>query len=847
MEHDQKHFDIEAHDSHQGAYSSEEKISSSSPLSAIVAYLELGDTHINSEESVAALVKALKSEQWQERAEAVQRLGMIGDDGAMEPIEVALQDEKAEVRAFAARALGNTAVGVPIQPLVAILNNELGEPAKVRAAAAWALGEIKEVGGEVPIQPLQVALEDKDEDVRAAAVRALGKFGDQAPKDQLKKTLLEDPAWHPREIAALALGNIGDQSAIGSLNAALSDRNTLVRNAAAYALEKLVGGGPGGQPPTLPSPLNEPFASQKGDMKSGSAASTEERDLSSRNEVLSGAGQGQPSFSTTVPISEQPDTTSEVITPLGIVEVKDTSPLENTQGERRKPTIIRDEKVEFIALEPPNLGTVPVVAQALDNQWVPRLPLKEIMAGKFAFKNVEKAVEALVRAEYIRALVNGKQVIINRAYLYNNSAVFQDYLTEGEAYDAFKTLLQEEVIVPFLMSEKTPNQPPRYGTTPAFQKWQQLCEEVRMHCLRFSWDEDTNLKESLAQLARRFHDFALTAISGDFERYIKDLGLDPSAESELRKRFGAMARMCLEYSEEQKYVTRDDLYKSFVTAGDNTAERSYDGTRPFAGEIKQLLDLAYNSNLADALGGYLLTPTDSLPRIALQEWQRAANQPKQLSAEELVKMLKRHAFSLINEGLYLKSMNLLRLQDVIEVRRMDEWIVYIMSLEELLKNPIEFTERAGQVYQNYAKLAERMTVQVAGRGAQGSLSIAALTAPWTPTAELILSASGSSISVTWTSEGPVYTFAGEELPRVGPGGLATFSARFNIGTSSGTKSQADLFTSLEFMKGTLQDAREQWKQIRSSLKAILGRQEGLTEPEGLKEVATLNDKVPVEA
>src|SRR6266567_7636593 len=116
--------------------------------------------------------------------------------------------------------------------------------------------------------------------------------------------------------------------------------------------------------------------------------------------------------------------------------------------------------------------------------------------------------------------------------------------------------------------------------------------------------------------------------------------------------------------EQSPYITRNILYQNFVTAGENTTARLYDGTKPFAGEIKQLLDLAYNGYLADALNGYLLTPIDSPNRLILQDWETLIRNKVQITGDTLIQMLRSNAFALLQEGLYLKSMGLLSLQDV---------------------------------------------------------------------------------------------------------------------------------------------------------------------------------------
>src|SRR6266516_6180724 len=405
-------------------------------------------------------------------------------------------------------------------------------------------------------------------------------------------------------------------------------------------------------------------------------------------------------------------------------KARDTEPLETVAGSEQQPPKDTDQhpeppekpqrpmvgqvgNVEFKQLEPSHLKSVPVLIQALDNQWLPRALMQSTLKSGQITKSIDRKLRRAVRAEYIRSLINGQQVILNRAYLYNNPAISQDYsLKKAPAREAFKALLAEEVIVPYLLGEKTPVDPPASGSGTitgyevrrAFSAWQKLCQEVRPCCVRFSWDGEENRQLTRQYLAERFNKFATSAAAGDIDTYLRDLQMDPSARSKFRKRVVELGQLCLDFIDRDRLATRNDLYKAFVTVGDNPAERKYDSMKPFAAEIKQLLDLDYNVNLPDALGGYLITPVDSLPRTALQEWQQMA-QRATITAEELMKLLQRVAFDLVGRSLNVASMDVLSLQDVREIRRMDEWAIYIQSLQTLLSDPLQFADGgAARVY-----------------------------------------------------------------------------------------------------------------------------------------------------
>jgi hypothetical protein len=456
---------------------------------------------------------------------------------------------------------------------------------------------------------------------------------------------------------------------------------------------------------------------------------------------------------------------------------------------------------------------------------VPKELLSKMINRSLGLNDVRSELERYVRVEYLRALVNTQQVVINRAYLYNNPAVFQDYLQPGESRDAFKELLSFGVIVPFFFNEQTPVDEPTpaefqvYTKDPrGFPAWQQLCQEVRTRCVRLSWDDEDNREFIRGQLARRFHDFAQNAVSGDVKEYIRDLGMPEGAEKPLRNHLGEMARTCLNFAVQDQLVTRDDLYQKFVTAdGTKTAEGKYDKNKLFASEIKRLLDLRYNVNLPDALGGYALTPIDSLPRTALQEWQQL-HDPKEINAELLVNLLRQTAFAVVQGGLYLESLGSLSLQDVQEVRRTVEWSNYIQRLQSLLIDPLQFPNPdtgAPAVYQSYVELAGVMTRLAAAR------RMGQRTARWTPVIELIVDIAGAVLSVVWSSQGMTYKVAGEVSTRIAPRG-APVVVRLIIRGLTELGAQADLKNSIDFMHGRIVDAQNQWEELLGQVSQLKG-------------------------
>jgi len=498
--------------------------------------------------------------------------------------------------------------------------------------------------------------------------------------------------------------------------------------------------------------------------------------------------------------------------------------------------------IEFERINKADLEAVPVIVQALDNQWLPRSLLEQAQKKGQVTGGIDRELRKAVRSEYIRSLINGQQVIINRAYLYNNPVISQDYTEKSSSErEAFKTLLEEGTIVPFLYSEETPVDRPEYELQEEiFALWQELCKEVRTHCIRLSWKNKENETLTRNELARRFHTFALSAAAGDVDTYLADLHLDPSAKNSLRQRLVEVGRLCLDASSQGKFVTRNILYKAFVTAGTNPSQRQFDNS-PLAGSIKQLLDLSYNCNLPDALGGYLITPVDSLPRTALQEWQQAVMRPT-ITGKELLELLQRTAFDLVGRGLNVESMDVLRLQDVREIRKTEEWSVYIQSLESLLKQPEQFADGgAANVYQSYAKLASQLTGLIDRQKRKDS----ALTS-WSPTIELVFNIAGAILTWRGSEAGPIWRLRGKVSDRV-EGDTAPVVGKLIIRDISEEQPQQDLSTGVDFMRFMVPDVQEEWYRIEREVRKLPGFQEILTPSEEENVDPTMSFKEQVAA
>jgi len=181
--------------------------------------------------AVPALIALLGDADANVRANAVWALGDIGDVRAVEPLIAALRD--ADVRWCAARALGELGDNRAVEPLIPLLGDA---DANVRVYAAGALGEINKDPRAFAV--LITALGDTGAQVRWSAAGALGKLGDIRAVGPLV-VLLGDADISVRGSAARALGCLGDIRAVEPLIPLLGDADANVRWSAAAALWKI--------------------------------------------------------------------------------------------------------------------------------------------------------------------------------------------------------------------------------------------------------------------------------------------------------------------------------------------------------------------------------------------------------------------------------------------------------------------------------------------------------------------------------------------------------------------------------------------------------------------------------
>ncbi|MBW2504803.1 MAG: HEAT repeat domain-containing protein [Deltaproteobacteria bacterium] len=180
--------------------------------------------------ALPAIAQVLNNASLHRRYVSAWALGEIGAPDGIPPLIAALDDENAEVRRYATRAL--------------IKFNQLSVPALIgylqTAQGNGAAGAIRALGDIADPRALDVLLKQAEGPHQAEAYLALGKLRNQRAEQTLIKGLTVQQ-WRARMNAAMALGPLGTEKAIRPLRKSLEDDVHVVREWSARSLEMITG------------------------------------------------------------------------------------------------------------------------------------------------------------------------------------------------------------------------------------------------------------------------------------------------------------------------------------------------------------------------------------------------------------------------------------------------------------------------------------------------------------------------------------------------------------------------------------------------------------------------------
>jgi HEAT repeat protein len=795
------------------------------------------------------------------RLAALRNMGRFGPAVQPQVLFTGLCDSLPQIRATTLETIASLASYQPI-PIAVLATFLYDTHPLVRTQTAWCLGHFRDA---IPVQALmEVIEEDEDVSVRAAALLALSK-SPAATLPAVTSLLLDalrDSEWQMREAAIQALSSNEETLPFNKLsNFVLYDDNELVRIAAMQALA--------GRDSNIPSAIK--ILRRLKDEENLQAFDTDSQQLlrSSAGAAIEGITQRLLSIVQSSQSSKEQQwaalRTLDALDQLHFVDIgilRSFISYENAWPDIReraasalqeisKGIPISKAGIKFLGLTPQHSIPAPLLTFALDASY--NILLIQYIAGtaRHSSEQLRLYIQTQIRSEYIRALLNSRTAIVPHESFYESPVLSRDFLHEGESYNAFLTLLRTWAIVPYLHQAQQPDQEPQHEPPPdAFAVWQQVCTSVLMQCLRLHWNkpavqDEQEFADFYAQLCK-----CLAMINVEqAQRILIAAGIPATLEQALGQQLHALRRRASELQHQFIHQdVRQEMQRSLL-AEDNATPQSIQtegiSSSPaipttsraiLDNTLKQFVDLAYYKLLAQKLHSPLSLPRGAMPLSALQEdrTNHAEGHPKLI--DTLVELAgKPSPFTLFEAGMYVESLSMLSLADVLTIRKSEEWESYVERLHKLLTSDTFILERdMPRLHRSYVRLMQSVTLHLLNRLPQEQARN--VRAYWQAIPSFEIEIGGARASILWEvrekRQEVLCRLSGREQPHLSASKSAPYSIAFSIGQSSIQRSTADLSQTFILSQGWLMHAKGEWlallAQLKDKVQQRVYRQEGVS-------------------
>lgn len=480
--------------------------------------------------------------------------------------------------------------------------------------------------------------------------------------------------------------------------------------------------------------------------------------------------------------------------------------------------------VRFYTVVPSDLDRAVCVVQAFDHQWLPDDLLQVAMASRRGMRDelLERERLRCSRTEYLRALVNSGQLVINHAFCYNNQILYRDYAEPGPQREAFKELISSRAIVPYLLTESSPVIPPSFSMLDAgWEGWKQIAKESPLTCLRLSWDSAQNAAHLTSELIMPFAQFIATVDDLDAGLLAAELRLPTGDVEALANRLQEVAAWARQWLTRESSLTRFDVYREFVVADEtHPGDGRYDPAKPFAAVIKKLADLRYNVSLPDALGAYLIVPNSSPQRRLLQEWHTSSPGHREPVTDgyQLSQVMSNLHFDRLGEIVDAPAtFDSLTLGDIVNLRSTDAGSHYYSALRDFTAQTS--LEMFGDPYKGAEFIAHSYTELIKETRYVASAKSASRQ-PWLPIVEMIVEYGGGVLQIYFNFTGNSARTFHISRPLM-PGASARTSSvviHLGIGRAIQSSGLSPIYNSIEVLRVKLDHGREDWEAFIGGLR-----------------------------
>ncbi len=345
--------------------------------------------------------------------------------------------------------------------------------------------------------------------------------------------------------------------------------------------------------------------------------------------------------------------------------------------------------IRYYQVSPGEVSPHAVYPFVMDNQWCPVSFYDDGRFLKHGFLSDELGAERerLQRQEICRGLLHARQLLVNRAFLQNSMVFIRWYKAKGtREYESFCRLLENGSVLLVLYREQMPCEETAYGNTD-WEAWKQLCAEHVTYGLRMDWEDDrTNEIETDKLLSFPFHNYCVTTAENKYrmEEMVSAFSLSEEEAEKMKRKWKQIQRRAIRTREETgEGYTRNQFYiDHIIEKGTETVDCRISSRKWFARELKQMIDMRYNLNFAEAFGIKPIIPRDVQVNPVMDDEMAAAPGGREVSAEELV-----YAAGSFHPEMFLRDVPLISNSDltldlVEAMRNLPQWQKYIRLVED---------------------------------------------------------------------------------------------------------------------------------------------------------------------
>ena len=381
----------------------------------------------------------------------------------------------------------------------------------------------------------------------------------------------------------------------------------------------------------------------------------------------------------------------------------------------------------------------------IDNQWCPKeYFLDERFRNKgFGDSELEERRCAMQQNELITALLHNRQILINRASIFNSKAIARWYMSgNDEERKAFCALLENGSFVIYLMFERSPVEKPKFDVDKAqFDCWKDICRTNKVYCIRMSWAEnesdpnytdEANRFEITQKITLKMQELFLTTANNRYriKALAEAVGIPEDKMHDFTEIWKYIRNIAFSANDlANNSYTRNRFYEDLlIKKGTPVPQCILDYKKPFTCELKQIVDYHYMINLPSALGINPMSSYDNgFSDYAMSE-KRSRVDLRTVSADELRCSVATFYPDFLKET-YFSSGAGIGLTEVAAIRGLESWQGYMEALDASRKranlNEIDFHD-VEEVWLRYRRLMKECSEKLPSIGFEkrsGSLSV----------------------------------------------------------------------------------------------------------------------------